>query len=225
MSMSHQRGFSLLEMSVVLVIAALLLGGVLKGTAGLQARERDAATLRQLEEIREALGTFAALNRRLPCPANPATAATAPGAGVERVPTATGCTGGNHGVLPWATLGLPQTDAWGRRFTYRVTASLARSGTAITLASAGDNVVRNMAGVDLATQVPAVIVSHGANARGSFATTGAAAAGGTDPSELENADADAQFTSNTPTAQFDDHVSWLPISVLMSRMLQAGALP
>lgn len=223
--MNRQRGFSLLEMSVVLVIAALLLGGVLKGTAGLQAREREATTQQQLQEIREALGTFAALNRRLPCPANPATAATAPGAGIERTPNATGCAGGNHGVLPWATLGLAQGDAWGRRFTYRVTASFARSGIAITLASTGDNIVRNAAGVDLATQVPAVIVSHGANARGSFGPTGAAAAGGSDASELENADADVQFTSDTPTAQFDDQVSWLPISVLMNRMLQAGALP
>lgn len=223
--MNKHRGFSLLEMSVVVVIAGLLLGGLLTSVAGLQARQREAGTEQQLEEIREALGTFAALNRRLPCPANPATAATATGAGTERVPNATGCTGGNHGVLPWATLGLAQGDGWGRRFTYRVSATFARSGVAITLASTGDNIVRNLAGVDLATQVPVVIISHGANARGSFGPTGAASAGGTDPSELENSDADALFVSNTPTEQFDDLVSWLPISVLMSRMLQAGALP
>jgi prepilin-type N-terminal cleavage/methylation domain-containing protein len=223
--MNGQRGFSLLEMSVVVVIAGLMLGGVLSGVTALNARQREAGTQRQLEEIREALAAFAAVNRRLPCPANPATAATVPGAGVERVPNAAGCTGGNHGVLPWATLGLAQGDAWGRRFTYRVTASFARSGAAITLASTGDNTVRNAAGVDIATAVPVVIVSHGVNARGSFGSAGAASAGGTDPSELENADADAIFISDTPTAQFDDLVHWLPVSVLMSRMLQAGALP
>lgn len=223
--MIKQRGFSLLEMSVVVVIAGLMLGGVLSGVSALNARQREAGTQQQLEEIREALATFAAVNRRLPCPANPATAATVAGAGVERVPNATGCTGGNHGVLPWATLGLAQGDAWGRRFTYRVTASFARSGVAITLASTGDGTVRNAAGVDLATAVPAVIVSHGMNARGSFGSTGVASAAGTDTSELENADADALFISDVPTAQFDDLVHWLPVSVLMSRMLQAGALP
>jgi hypothetical protein len=129
-------------------------------------------------------------------------------------------------VLPWATLGLAQTDDWGRRFTYRVTASFARSGAAITLASTGDNTVRNAAGVDLATQVPVVVVSHGTNVRLSYGPAGGAiGVASTDPSEIENADADAIFVSDVPTAGFDDLVSWLPLSVLMSRMLQAGALP
>jgi prepilin-type N-terminal cleavage/methylation domain-containing protein len=223
--MTRQRGFSLLEMAVVVAIAGLLLSGVLGSLAGLQARLRESQTGQQLEEIREALATFAAVNRRLPCPANPAIAATAVGAGVERVPNPAGCTGGNNGVLPWATLGLPQGDVWGRRFTYRVTASFARTAPAITLASVGDNTVRNAAGVDLATQVPVVVVSHGANTRRSYGPTGAIGAASTDPSELENADVDLLFVSDSPTQNFDDQVVWVPISVLMSRMLQAGALP
>jgi prepilin-type N-terminal cleavage/methylation domain-containing protein len=220
-----QRGFTLLEMAVVVVIAGMLLAGLLRSVAGLQARQHEARTGQQLEEIREALSTFAALNRRLPCPANPATAATAAGAGIERVPNAAGCTGGNNGVLPWATLGLPQTDDWGRRFTYRVTATFARSGAAITLTSVGDNTVRNAAGVDIATQVPAVVVSHGGNGRRSYGPSGVIGAASTDASELENADADTIFISDTPTQNFDDLVAWVPISVLVSRMLQAGALP
>jgi prepilin-type N-terminal cleavage/methylation domain-containing protein len=223
--MKRQRGFSLLEMAVVLVIAGLLLGGVLGAMPGMQARQREAQTRRQLEEVREALSTFAALNRRLPCPADPGTAATTPGAGVERVPNAGGCTGGIAGVLPWATLGLAQADDWGRRFTYRVSATFARSGVAITLASTGDNIVRNVAGVDLATQVPVVVVSHGANGRRSYSTAGVIGPASTDPSETENADSDALFISDTPTQEFDDLVIWVPISVLVSRMLQAGALP
>jgi prepilin-type N-terminal cleavage/methylation domain-containing protein len=223
--MNHQRGFSLLEMAVVVVIAGFLLSGLLGSVAGLQARQREAQTGQQLDEIREALSTFAALNRRLPCPANPGTAATAAGAGVERVPNAAGCVGGNNGVLPWATLGLAQGDVWGRRFTYRVTATFARTAPAITLASTGDNTVRNVAGIDLATLVPVVIVSHGANGRRSYGPTGAIGGASTDPSELENADADTLFISDSPTQNFDDQVSWVPISVLMSRMLQAGALP
>jgi prepilin-type N-terminal cleavage/methylation domain-containing protein len=223
--MNSQRGFSLLEMAVVVAIAGLLLSGLLASVSGMQARQREAQTHRQLEEIREALSTFAALNRRLPCPANPTTAATTAGAGVERVPTAGGCTGGNSGVLPWSTLGLAQGDDWGRRFTYRVTATFARSGVAITLASTGDNTVRNAAGVDIATQVPVVVVSHGANGRRSYNFAGAIGPASTDPSETENADADTLFVSDSPTQDFDDLVIWVPISVLVGRMLQAGALP
>lgn len=223
--MKVQRGVSLVEMAVVVVITGILLTGVLGSVSGLQARQREARSAQQLEEAREALATFAALNRRLPCPANPVIAATIAGAGVERVPTGTGCSGGNHGVLPWATLGLAQSDEWGRRFTYRVTASFARTGAAITLASTGDNTVRNAAGVDLATQVPAVIVSHGANMRRSYGPNGVMHAATPDASEIENGDTDNLFVSDTPTDEFDDLVQWVPISVLMSRMLQAGSLP
>lgn len=223
--MRRQRGFSLLEMAVVLVIVGLLLGGLLGSVSGLQVRQREAQTERQLEEIREALMAFAALNRRLPCPANPTTSAVTAGAGAERVATAVGCTGGNAGALPWATLGLAQTDAWGRRFSYRVTASFARSGAAIALASLGDNTVRNLAGVDLASQVPAVVISHGPNGRSSYGAAGTIGAASTDAAELENANGDAIFVAATPTADFDDLTSWVPLSLLMNRMLQAGTLP
>jgi prepilin-type N-terminal cleavage/methylation domain-containing protein len=222
---TRHRGFTLLEMAVVLVIVGLLLGGLLNSLGALQAQQREQQTRHDLEEIREALITFAVVNRRLPCPAAPATADTVVGAGLERAPTAAGCTGGASGVLPWATLGLPQTDAWGRRYTYRVTPAFSRSLPAITLTTIGDNTVNNRAGVAIAPQVAAVIVSHGANARGSRGKSGVQAAVGTDPSEIENANGNTVFVDDTPTQNFDDLVTWVPPSILMSRMLQAGALP
>ena len=219
------RGFSLLEMAVVLIIVGFLLGGLLDTLGNLQARQREEQTDRQLEEIREALITFAVVNRRLPCPAAPATAATVAGAGMERAPTVAGCTGGPAGVLPWATLALPQTDAWGRRFTYRVAATYSHSGVAIALATLADINVRNRALVVLGSQIPAIIVSHGANAAGSRNTSGALAAAGANAFEQENSDGDVDFVSDTPAGAFDDRVIWVPSSLLMSRMLQAGSLP
>lgn len=224
-SVAAQRGFSLLEMAIVLVIVGLLLGGMLGGLGALQQRQRVAQTEQQLAEIRDALIAFAVVNRRLPCPAAPATPSTTAGAGVERAPTAGGCTGGTAGVLPWATLGLPETDAWGRRFTYRVSAAFARTAPAFTLASTGDNIVRNAAAVSIATAIPAVVLSHGANTRGSRGPSGAAAAASTDAREQENADADADFVADVPTATYDDLVTWVPGTVLLNRMLQAGVLP
>jgi prepilin-type N-terminal cleavage/methylation domain-containing protein len=223
--MVRQRGFSLLEMAIVLVIIGLLLGGLVGSFGSLQARQREEQTRHQLEEIREALITFAVVNRRLPCPASPAIPDTVAGAGFEQIPTAAGCTGGAAGVLPWGTLGLSETDAWGRRFTYRVTPGFSHSGTAITLASLGDNTIRNRAGVVLATQVSAVIISHGANAFGSRGRSGTLAPGSANAFEQENANNDVNFVADTPTATFDDLSIWVPSSILMSRMLQAGVLP
>jgi prepilin-type N-terminal cleavage/methylation domain-containing protein len=217
----RHRGFSLVEMAVALLILGLVLGTV----GALEKRQRSAGTEARLEEARDALVAFAVANRRLPCPANPATPDTVAGAGLENAPTAAGCTGGASGVLPWATLGLPASDAWGRRFTYRVSAGFARLSPAFDLASLGDNVVRNAAGVVLASAVPAVIVSHGENARGSRGPGGAAAPAGTDLREQENADGDADFVQESPTDTYDDELVWVPTPVLAYRMLQAGALP
>ena len=125
--MIRQRGFTLLEMAVVLVIVGLLLGGLLNSLGALQAHQREEQTRHDLEEIREALITFAVVNKRLPCPAAPATADTVVGAGLERVPTVAGCTGGASGVLPWATLGLPPLrDGSGTCLWYERTGTTAR---------------------------------------------------------------------------------------------------
>jgi prepilin-type N-terminal cleavage/methylation domain-containing protein len=219
------RGFSLLEMAIVLMIVGFLLTGMLGGMSALQSVQRDDGTRRQLDEMRNALITFATVNGRLPCPAAPATSDAVTGAGLERAPTASGCTGGAAGAFPWATLGLPQTDTWGRRFSYRVTPAFARVAPAITLTSVGDNTVQNLSAVNLATQVPAVIVSHGADGAGSRNRLGALAAAGTNASQLENSDADAIFVSDIASAGFDDHVVWLPPTTLLGRLLEAGVLP
>ena len=219
------RGFSLLEMAIVLVIVGLLLGGLLGSVGALQQRQRLAQTQAQLDEVRDALIAFAVVNGRLPCPAEPAVPNTTVGAGLERVPTAGGCTGGVAGVLPWATLALPEADAWGRRFSYRVSAAFARTPGALSLTTAGDNLVRNSAAVLLAANVPAVVVSHGENTRGSRGPGGALAGGSADGREQENADGDLEFVADTPAGAYDDLVQWVPQTVLMHRLLQAGSLP
>jgi prepilin-type N-terminal cleavage/methylation domain-containing protein len=220
-----QRGFSLLEMAVVLVIVGFLLGGLLGSAGTMRDRQREDDTQAQLEEIRDALITFAVVNRRLPCPANPATADTVLGAGLERTPIVTGCTGGAVGVVPWATLGIAQTDAWGRRFTYRVTPAFSRSGVAISLITTGDATIRNRGLIAMASQVPAVIVAHGKNAAGSRNRAGALSAAGTNAYELENSNGDAIFIDDTPSNGYDDMVSWLPSTILLGRLLQSGILP
>jgi hypothetical protein len=82
-----------------------------------------ADTRRIMDQVREALTGYVQANGRLPCPADGSIDAGTSGAGVERY-NGSSCTTA-IGVVPWATLGVPETDAWGRRFTYRVSPAFA----------------------------------------------------------------------------------------------------
>ena len=131
-------GFTLTELAVVMAIIALLIGGLLMPLSAQQETRSRQDTEKALAIVQESLIGFAVINGRLPCPA---TATLASGSGGScpsgGAATVAGCeaTAGAGaalacvnagGVLPWATLGLPETDAWGNRYTYRVTTMYAR---------------------------------------------------------------------------------------------------
>jgi len=129
--MSRSKGFSLVELAVALAIIALLLAGALIPLSTQIDVRNGADTQRSMESIKDAIIGFAQANGRLPCPADGSLPAGAVGAGTEQV-SGNSCTAVNSAsctavngaipcsVVPWATLGVPETDAWGRRFTYRV---------------------------------------------------------------------------------------------------------
>ena len=118
------RGFTLAELAVVLVIVGLLLGGLFMPLSAQMNSRNTNDTQKTLNDIRDALLGFAAANGRLPCPALATISDTTAGAGLES-PQGGPCAN-SAGVLPWVTLGVPETDAWGNRFTYRVTLDFAR---------------------------------------------------------------------------------------------------
>ena len=100
------RGFTLIEMAVVLVVVSLVLGSLLVPLASQVEQRRIQSTEQILEQARDALLAFAAVHRRLPCPADPT-------GGQEKVTMATGACTNNPGFLPAATLGLSPLDAEG----------------------------------------------------------------------------------------------------------------
>lgn len=125
----RKQGFSLLEMAVVLAVLSLILAGTLGPMdRRIEQRERQANKV-LLDQALESLYGFAVTNCRLPCPdCNPDIPVIGGGClagtgddGIEDNP------GGEcsrvEGNLPWATLGVPELDAWGRRFRYRVRTS------------------------------------------------------------------------------------------------------
>ena len=143
--------------------------------------------------------------------------------------------------MPWATLGVKGTDAWGQFFTYRVTESFAddTDGTAcgtstlnvsFELCSNGDNIVWNLednGDADwqiVATSIPAIVISHGKN--WSDAPTVQEQENYEDGSAGNNVNifVDKEY-SDDATEGFDDIVFWVSPHILGSRMVQAGILP
>lgn len=123
----YQGGFTLAEIAIVTLILGLMVVGVLGALTNQINQGRVSATQRQLEEIRESLLGFAAQTGYLPCP-------DTDGDGIEDAPNrnlATPLTCASvEGYLPWVTLGVPQTDAWGIRFRYRIKDEYARPSAA-----------------------------------------------------------------------------------------------
>lgn len=225
-------GFSLIEMAIVLVIFALLAGGMMLSLGTQQDIQRINETRRQLADIREAVLGYAVSNGRLPPPADPTKANSDPTAGTIDE-------GRTTGVIPWITLGLPETDPWGQRFTYRVRPEFSDSiglnttppcvlapaptQSSFALCSKGNISVTDGALV-IASELPSIVISHGKNGLGGYRANGTQV-GGALGDELENADADGNFVSRTHSADFDDEVTWIPLYNLMSRMIAAGRLP
>jgi prepilin-type N-terminal cleavage/methylation domain-containing protein len=225
-SSRRPHGFTLVELAVVLAIFGLLLGIMVIPLGTQVDQQRYAEAQRQLNAVHEALLGFAIANGRLPCPANPAVASGVAGAGTENKPGAACAVG--EGVLPWATLGVPELDPWGLRLTYRVALNFADDPGAGMQASflitdAGNIVITDGA-VNIAAGIPAVVVSHGKNGLGAFRPDGTQvpnAAG----NELENANANITFVSRLPAPNFDDVLVWVSPNVLKTRLVAANRLP
>ena len=226
--MRRAAGFTLIELAVSLAIIALLLGALMVPLNTQIDQQRINDTNKQLTLISEAIAGFAVTTGRLPCPATPTAANTLAGAGLENKPGA--ACGITEGVVPWATLGMPELDAWGRRFTYRVTPAFADDPAggvqaSFALADTGNiNITTAGGAVTIAANMAAAVVSHGKNGAGAYLPDGGRLALGT-ADELENADADANFVSKVPDANFDDLVAWISPNTLKTRMVAANRLP
>lgn len=227
-------GFTLAEMAIVLLIVALLAGALVVPLTA-QVDQRDiGAVRRSLSEIREALIGYAASHSAadgrsyLPCP-------DTDNDGIENR-ASHACTG-QEGSLPWATLGVGESDPWNNRFRYRVHTGFSRDDVGFALVTVPDLRVCNAAGCGpgtiLAEKLPVVIVSHGKNGAGAtnLAASVNPAPSPTHTDELANTDANNDFVSHPQTADgstggaFDDEVAWLPTSILFARMIASGRLP
>ena len=130
-----QRGFTLAELAIVLVIVGFLLGGMMAMFSSQTDTRKWNETQSRLEAARDAILGFAIANGRLPCPAN----STSAGAEVRQASGVCGTAGNaydyyggvvagvTYGLLPAVTVGYQPVDsqgfaldAWGNRIRYAV---------------------------------------------------------------------------------------------------------
>jgi len=226
--MKTLRGFTLIEMAIVLVIVTILIGGLaMPLSAQIQAR-RIAETKKTLEEAREAIVGFARTRGGtlyLPCP-------DTDGNGIENR-SGSGCDE-QVGWLPWITLGTAEQDAWGNHLRYEVDPAFStQSGfvqtTPVTSPPPPPLGVCNVS--SCASPVPEivfVVVSHGPNGSGATNTNGIALPLPTGADELDNLDANRIYVSHEQTEAsatseaFDDLLVWISLSQLIPRACPNG---
>lgn len=233
MRKTNARGFTLIEMAIVLVIITILIGGLaVPLSAQIQAR-RIAETNKTLEAARDALLGYAMMTTKLipaghpflPCP-------DTTGDGIEDR-TGTDCSSSSSGVsygwFPWVTLGAAPQDAWGNRLRYVVISQFAKSGagfsgsTSTTLTICTTRTCPPLSTV--AQNVAFALISHGPNGWGALNVNGTNLASPSGPDEVENFAVNslplvmrAPTQANNTLGEFDDLVAWTGLTELIGRV-------
>lgn len=245
---STQKGFSLLELGIVLIVLTLLFSSVMPAFSAYRQIAEIQEARQQLATANEALLGFAARHGRLPCPAAPGTS------GVESPESGGACTHPWNGLLPGSALGLhPQDeqgyvlDPWGNPLRYALS-TFSTTACGNTPCLSREDGIRNIWNSETPPQ-PDLRICRTATGRtglggtaecasGSALTKDAVAVifslgrnGNQRPSgndETANIDNDRLFVSHDPTLppeEFDDQLIWISSNIFYSRLISAGRLP
>jgi prepilin-type N-terminal cleavage/methylation domain-containing protein len=227
---SSRSGFTLVELSIVIIIVSLLMAsGLAVGTSMVQ-QANYIDTKKKLSQIRKSLHDYYIVNGHLPCAAR-----------IDLLPSdanfgrAVDCSAGisgterygsplvRIGMVPSRTLGLTDraaSDAYGNRIYYAVTEGLTDAGNFST--STGGITVRDgssMTGNTVSDVAAYMLISPGADRKGAYAYSNAGesnpcATGNLDSQNCDLGDEifrDASYNSGDVAAKFfDDIVDWAP---------------
>jgi prepilin-type N-terminal cleavage/methylation domain-containing protein len=229
---SANRGFSLIEMAMVLIIFGLLMGGLLMPLSAQRDLRSYSEARDNLEKIRDALYGYAIINGKLPCPttmADPADNVNY-GHGDAACPITAAA-----GVLPWKDLGVPEIDSWGLQrnlitdpwvgyWIYRVDPNFTSNfslttKTEATNPSPGANIdIHKSDGTSLTTPAERAVAV--------ICTTGKDRVPNGENATFENvAPVNPIYEDDVQSPTFDDMCIWITRPSLFNRMVTAGKLP
>ncbi len=200
----QKKAYSLIELSIVILIISILISGALTVFSGSANNKKITITKTRIDEIYKALGGFLLVNGRLPCPASIiAIKSTDATYGAEG--TAAGnCTAGGgvyasgssnlvYGLVPVKTLGLPNEyaeDGFEGKIAYIVEKNFTTSSTfdnATETATMTLNEISQGVNQVITNDAILALVSYGANKSGAFNANGTVQnTRSSDNSEMEN---------------------------------------
>ena len=181
--MNRNRGFSLVEIAMVVAIALILLS---LGLTAINSQLSSAAysiTKKRQDVIKDALANYLGARRSFPCPYVPIAGTAATGIAPPQTGAPLSCP--SFGAVPYVTLGLGREaaeDGWGNLFSYHVYSIPANcpfaNGTDWANANcfgAGKTGALNVVDGTVAAATPpfltnaiVMLVSHGANGLGAW---------------------------------------------------------
>jgi prepilin-type N-terminal cleavage/methylation domain-containing protein len=208
----NQRGFTLLEIAVVMIIIGILTGGGVSLMKLLTERKARSATVDYLKQARLVLVSFAVTNGRLPW-------ADSDGDGLEN-------SGATSGTLPFLTLQIAPADAYKRVLRYALNTNLAAnrfaSCNALRTGLAAPPAIVDADGTGAAFAVAAVLVSAGpmdADGNGNVFD-----AIGTGPHQGNNITGNPNYLRHPMVAAYDDLAVYISAHELSAELCEYLAL-
>ncbi|MBV8939536.1 MAG: prepilin-type N-terminal cleavage/methylation domain-containing protein, partial [Alphaproteobacteria bacterium] len=202
---AEKKGFTLIEMAIVLVIIAVVVGVSMNVWRGKMDEAQVMQTRLKIAQIQKALMTYRRANDRLPCPADPTAVQNTANYGVAVTPpgacnSAAGVIGNTtlpvfavEGSVPYQTLNLPEDfmyDGWGKRIAYAVDPRMTEDEAFTNYdiyANCGGITVKDATGNPVTSSAIYAVISFGSNSHGAYTRGGTRYNGGSvNADELTN---------------------------------------
>jgi prepilin-type N-terminal cleavage/methylation domain-containing protein len=131
-SLKNKKAYTLIELSITILIISLLMAGVFSFATGSINNAKSALTKQRMDEIYKSMGTYLMVNKRLPCPASILTSKVNDANYGQEVAVGAGCEGAGvyksstnadlfFGGVPIRALNLSSEyaeDGYGNKFNY-----------------------------------------------------------------------------------------------------------